>query len=248
MVLIRAEDSDSPLASLETSGELNFVEEDSVEAFPNGEAEFIALSGVRTLAILVTPTCRLAEDHWLFSPLLDLKDNPQVKRDTLFSTSGGYSDLFGIYPIPKTKVDTSFVSFHNVVSVPSQPFRKAGEANRLSTLGKEAQDLLAGKFAEFGGRGWGYSRTDTIENEGYYRCRICVKYYGLDHKTIYLRKGDHPPECPNCKAVRTSESWELLLKHKKSRKPSETESSAAAEHQDEGRLQKLFKKLKPWGR
>ena len=186
-----------------------------VRAFPDQAPEMCVLSVVRTPAILMTPTCDLAEDYWLFSPLRSVAANPEINRNTLHSTSKGYGDLFGIYSHPTGKFEESFISFHDLVSVPSEPFRFYPQS-RIINLSKEAQHFLADKFARFGGRGWGYASNEKVENAGYYRCRVCSRYYGLPDKVVYLKAGDFPPTCENCSAIGQRGSWELLLKHKKS--------------------------------
>jgi hypothetical protein len=166
--------------------------------------------------MLLTPTCHLTQDFWLFSPLRSVAVNAEIKRSTLFSTSKGYGDLVGVHAHPAGVFEESFVSFHDLISVPSEPFRYFADT-RIVNLSKEAQDLVSDKFARFGGRGWGYNPSESVEQEGYYRCKVCTRYYGLTDRVVYLRAGDHPPKCKNCSALNQAPQWELLIKHKKSK-------------------------------
>jgi hypothetical protein len=76
---------------------------------------------------------------------------------------------------------------------------------------------LEDKLALFLSRGWGYAPYEKVETSGFYRCRICTRYYGLTENIVHLNAGDHPPGCRNCSAIKQKTSWELLLKHKRSR-------------------------------
>jgi len=192
------------------------MSETDVEAFPDGASEQCVLPVVRVPAMLLTPTCDLREDYWLFSPLRNVADNPKIVRRTLHSTTKGYSDIFGIYAHPAGKLEESFINFHDIVSVPSEPFRIFHES-RIANLSKESQQFLEDKLARFLSRGWGFATHEKVEEDGFYRCRICARYYGLDTDPVYLKAGEKPPECKNCSSTKQNSSWELLLKHKRSR-------------------------------
>jgi hypothetical protein len=156
----------------------------------------------------------LREDYWLFSPLHSVAANTKLDRKVLHSTSSGYADVFGIYP---TKLfEESFISFHDVISVPSEPFQ-IFLTSRLANLSKESQNLLEDKFSRFLSRGWGYAPHEKVEQDGFYRCRNCRRFYGLAESTVYLVAGSHPPKCENCSATKQTASWELLVKHKRSK-------------------------------
>jgi len=219
LLLLRPAGDDRPVLSPEDEADIEFASETEVQAFPNGAPELCVLPVFRTPAILLTPTCDLPQqDFWLFSPLRSVAANSAINRNTLHSTSKGYGDLFGVYAHPEGTFEESFVSFHDLISVPSEPFRYYPQT-RVVNLSKEAQHLLADKFARFVGRGWGYAPDERVEKTGYYRCRICSRYYGLPDKVVFLSAGDFPPPCENCSAIGQNGSWELLLKHKNSTPP-----------------------------
>jgi hypothetical protein len=212
LTLLRPQDEDRPLIDLDDECDKILVSETDVQAFPEGAPEHCVLSVVRTPAILLTPTCNLREDWWIFSPLHSLAANPHVNRNTLHSTTGGYQDTFGVYAHPKGDFEESFVTFHDLISVPAEPFR-FHRTSRVINLSKESQNFFEEKLARFLSRGWGYAPDEEVETEGFYRCRACIRYYGLEDATVFLKRGEHPPKCKYCKRGQ----WELLLKHKKSR-------------------------------
>jgi len=216
LTLVRPVDEDRPLTSIEESVEVAFQSETDVTAFRDGATEQCVLPVVRTLAMLATPTCDLSgEDYWLFIPLRSVETYPEIKRSTLHSTSKGYGNLFGIYA-NRGVFEESFVNFHDLVSVPSEPFRHFPES-RIANLSKQSQSFLQDKLARFLSRGWGYAPHEKVEISGFYRCRGCMLYYGLPESDVYLNAGDNPPKCKNCSAIKRESSWELLVKHKRSR-------------------------------
>jgi len=216
LTLIRPQNEDRPLASVNESVEVVFVSETDVQAFPENVPEQCVVPVVKVPAVLLTPTCNLREDYWLFSPLHSVAANTSVNRRVLHSTTKGYADLFGIYAHPKGLFEESFISFHDVVSVPSEPFRHYQES-RVISLSKESQRFLEDKLARFLSRGWGYAPHEKVETAGFYQCKICTRYYGLPEIVVFLNAGDHPPKCRNCDAIKQTASWELLQKHKRSR-------------------------------
>jgi hypothetical protein len=196
-----------------------FANETDVQAFPKGSTEQCVLPVVRVPAMLVTPTCNLSEDYWLFTPLRSVAAHSKINRTTLHSTTKGYGDVFGIYQ--HSQFEESYISFHDLVSVPAEPFRYFRQS-RIANLSKEAQRFLEDKAARFLSRGWGYASHEKVEIAGFYRCKTCVRYYGLEDKIVYLNAGDHPPKCRNCAAAKQAGAWELLLKHKRSKQIEQT--------------------------
>jgi hypothetical protein len=223
LTLVRPSHENRPLKSLEEP-EVMFISETDVDAFPDERPEYCVLPVHRAPAILLTPTCNLSEDYWLFSPLHAVSAHPTIDRKALHSTSKGYADLFGIYA--NSLFEESFISFHDVISVPSEPFR-IFLTSRLVNLSKESQNLLEDKFSRFLSRGWGYAPHEKVEQDGFYRCRNCKRFYGLADLTVYLAAGSHPPKCENCSATKQSASWELLVKHKRSKALDKTAPSAS---------------------
>jgi hypothetical protein len=217
LTLLRPAAADRPIISLDEACEMEFVSEADVNAFQNGATEHCILPVRRTPAILLTPSCDLSEDYWLFSPLRAVVDQPKMNRGTLHSTTKGYGDMFGIYAHPQQLFDESYTSFHDIFSVPSEPFR-IFSTSRIANLSKESQSFLEDKLARFLSRGWGYAPHEKVETSGFYRCRLCFKYYGLPDTTIHLEAGTNPPTCKNCAATKQQGSWELLVKHKRSKK------------------------------
>lgn len=216
LTLLRKEDDDQPVASID-EGELFFVAETDVKAFPDGRPEQCVLPILRLPAMLLTPTCYLSrEDYWLFSPLYSVAAHTTVDRKVLHSQTKGYGDLFGVYASPVGIGEDSYVNFHDLTSVPSEPFRHYQES-RIATLSKTAQNFLEDKLARFLARGWGYAPQEKVEQSGFYRCRICSRYHGLPDVTIFLNAGDRPPRCENCAAIKMAASWVLLEKHKRSK-------------------------------
>jgi hypothetical protein len=214
LTLLRKENDDQPVASID-EGELFFVAETEVEAFPEGRPEQCVLPILRLPAMLLTPTCNLSsEDYWLFSPLHSLDSHANVDRKMLHSTTKGYANLFGVYA--SAVFDEALVNFHDLVSVPSEPFRHYQDS-RIATLSKTSQNFLEDKLARFLSRGWGYAPHEKVEKTGFYRCKICTKYYGLADVTVFLNAGDRPPRCENCTAIKITPSWVLLEKHKRSK-------------------------------
>jgi hypothetical protein len=216
LTLVRSVGENRPLASIGEPGEVEFVSETDIDAFPDGSPEQCVLPVLSTPAMLLTPTCNLSEDYWLFSPLFAVAAQTKMNRKTLHSTSGGYTDAFGIYAHPNGLFEESFTTFHDITSVPSEPFR-IFLTSRIANLSKESQNLLEDKFARFLSRGWGYAPHEKVEQDGFYRCRNCRRFYGLPNVTVYLTAGSHPPKCESCTAIKERESWELLVKHKRSK-------------------------------
>ena len=204
------------MSALDEPVEVAFVNETDVTAFPDDRPEYCVLPVRRVPALLLTPTCNLKEDYWLFAPLRAVAAHSAIQSKVLHSTTSGYADLFGIYAYPGGTFEESFVSFHDTFHVPSEPFR-IFLTSRVANLSKEASNLLEDKFARFLSRGWGYAPHEKVEQDGFYRCRNCSKYYGLENNTVYLIAETHPPKCQNCVAVKKTGSWELLMKHKRSK-------------------------------
>jgi hypothetical protein len=212
LTLVRPTDEDRPLKSIDEQVDMQFVSETDVRAFPNSGRELCVLPVVRVLAVLLTPTCDLGEDRWLFSPLRRVADYPQINRGTLHSSTKGYGDMLGVYVHPGGAFDESFVNFHDIVSVPSEQFRYFTQS-RIANLSKEAQQSLEDKLARFLSRGWGFAPGEKVETAGYYKCRACARYYGVPERIVYLKVGESPPKCKIC----SRGQWEMLLKHKKSK-------------------------------
>ena len=212
LTLVRPTADDRPVTDLDEEVEVKFVNETDVAAFPEaGVPELCIIPVVRALAVVLTPTCDLHEDRWLFSPLRRVADQPKINHGTLHSTSKGYGDAFGIYA--RTGLfDESYISFHDMISIPSEPFRYFRQS-RVANLTRESQRFLEEKLARFLSRGWGFAPGDKVGSDGYYKCRLCSHYYGLPERIISLKAGDSPPKCKTCGRGQ----WEILLKHKKSK-------------------------------
>ena len=217
--VLRKPGEDNPLSFHDIAGaDLEIIPESVVDSFSPGVEELCVVPVVRTLGMLMTPTCELAgDDFWLFAPLRSLVSNPDVKPNVLFGDAP-YVNLFGIYDHPKGIFEQSFVAFNDAVPVLSDPFRDPRQM-RVANLGREAQDYLAEKFGEYFGRSWGFNDKEKVEPTGYYRCRRCSNYYGLQDAVVEVSKGNNPPTCPACKSIRKAAQWQVLLPHKKSKQP-----------------------------
>jgi hypothetical protein len=210
LVLVRSHPSRMLIADLQ-AGTVEAVRELAASDPFDNQPEYVIVSAVRSLAVLMTPTCDLDKDDLLVSPAHYVEGSGY---DVGNLKSGKYSTLFWL-PLhehfPECFVDVSDLRPVRCESIDLH--------NRLASLTREAQNLLLEKFMKGMGRKWGHAKGETIEpleknQTGSYRCYRCN-----DHDiTIPQEKftaGAEYPACPNCDKIGKESQWYPLLKHRK---------------------------------
>lgn len=180
------------------------------------QSEKILCDAYRSAAVLITPTCSLEKNStWTFSPIQLLSGEPDMARSTLFATPG-YLGFFGLPRNGSFVEEDAFVDFSFTVSVP----RDHSPLNsRVLSLGREASLRLGTKLANFFGRDWGYAENERVEEDGFYRCRLCAMTYSVPVDEVALKKGDKAPKCAQCQSRGRRESWAKLLQPKQKNLP-----------------------------
>jgi hypothetical protein len=177
--------------------------------------EYVIVSAVRALAILMTATCDLVEDGadtWVVCPVNAVEGSGY---DTGNLKAGKYSNLFWLPAydhFPDAFVDLSDLRQITRESIDLD--------NRLASLIPEKQNALADKFVLAMGRSWGYEEGDLVPpiqkyETGKYNCLNCNKY-DIEYRVYSLASGSKFPECPNCKKIGKAAQWHPLFKHRKS--------------------------------
>jgi hypothetical protein len=213
LVLIRQQHHRLPIEHLEP-GETLLVDERAVnDAFELG-SEYAAVSVIRALAILATPTCDLDQPDgvWMVWPIRPIEGSG-VDEGNL--NAGKIANL---YRVPDHEYfDSAFIDLTDIRPVRPQQLPLK---NRIASTTREAQNEILQRFHSAMGRIWGYAEGEIIEalskyETGTFRCAQCNRY-DIEVSQKSLKAGSQAPECPNCKKIGKSAQWYPLTKHRKS--------------------------------
>ena len=210
LVVLRTSRSHAPL-TLPLAGDLEVMREGAVNAFAGGAAESVVVSAIRGMAVLITQTCDLADsENWLVCVVRTVQGS-EVDRGNLFADK--YSDLFGLPQHPNAYFGESYIDLTDI-----RPIRRETVelAERIVSLTRAAQNALTEKLALAFSRRWGFAPGDEVLVGGKYRCNRCNNYHGVENPDQEFKVGERFPECQNCKKIRKTAAWYLLVEHKKS--------------------------------
>ena len=199
-------------------GPVNLVDElVPADAFDHG-FEYAAVAVIRSMAMLVTPTCDLdgiadVGGTWIVWPIRPFKDSGLDRGNLL---AGKYQNL---YALPEHRhFDESFVDVTDMRPVRPQHFPAR---SRIASTTRIAQGEMLEKSSAAFGRVWGYAHGEKIEppskrETGRFRCARCNLYDIVLPEPITLKPGDEAPECENCKKIGKAAQWYPLTQHRKS--------------------------------
>ena len=127
--------------------------------------EFVSVSCVRTIAVLMTQTCDLVRNEvWAVAPLEPLDES--IDRGNLYG--GKYKKYF---PFPKHQhFDESMIDITDLRSIRQE---NVGLGNRIASLKMPIQQLLSDRFLHAMGRRWGHAKDEEVPKDGKYRCLGC---------------------------------------------------------------------------
>jgi hypothetical protein len=195
-------------------GEATLVDERALnDAFDQGP-EYAAVSVIRGMAMILTPTCDIPGNDslsvWPIRPI----EGSDLDEGNL--NAGKYANLVRL---PDHKYfDGAFIDLTDIRSVRPSHFPLK---NRIASVTREAQNEIVERFQGAYGRVWGYETGETIEplgrNEtGTFRCARCNQFDGITVPQIPLKPGASAPDCDNCRKIGKRPQWYPLIKHKKS--------------------------------
>lgn len=171
------------------------------DAFDQGE--YVAVSAIRSAAMILTQTCDLEKkDEYLVCQLEPVEGS---KVDLGNLRAGKYATLFGV---PENDyLAEAFIDVTDLRPVRCEAVRLE---DRILSLSAEQQLGLSRKLSRALGREWGYAPGDSAPEAGKYRCLWCAKF-DVQLTEITVAKGDTLPECETCKQSRKQAQWYPLL-------------------------------------
>jgi len=210
LVLVRSHPNRIRIADLQ-AGTVEAVRELAASNPFDNQPEYVIVSAVRSIAILMTPTCDLDKEDWLVSPAHYVEGSGY---DLGNLKAGKFSTLFWLPEhehFPECYVDISDM----------RPVRKESLDlhNRLAALSRETQAALLEKFVKSMGRKWGHAKDEVVEplernQTGAYRCYRCNDH-DITVPQEKFQAGTTYPTCPNCDKIGKEAQWYPLLKHRK---------------------------------
>jgi hypothetical protein len=198
------------------SGNVRLVPEQSVDAFPEGESEYVVVSARRGMAMVVTQTCTIARSENLLVCPIYATEGAELNVGLLFSSNwrNSYVSLFGLPPHPYFDSD-HYVDLGDVRSVYSGGIRVA---DRIASLSLNAQYRLNDKMAWMFTREWGFAEGEQVPSDGKYRCRRCIRFLEVPVVERTFKKGDIFEACPVCGPFNHHSQWYQLEVPKKKKK------------------------------
>ena len=210
LVLVRSHPNRMPIAGLQ-AGTVEAVRELAASNPFDNQPEYIIVSGVRALAVLMTPTCDLDKDDLLVSPAHNVEGSGY---DLGNLKAGKYSTLFWL---PQHEhFPEAFIDISDLRPVRSEAIDLH---NRIASMNREAQNLLLDKFLKGMGRKWGHAEGETVEpleknQNGSYRCHRCNDH-DVPVPQEKFEPGSSYPACPNCEKIGKEAQWYPLLRYRK---------------------------------
>lgn len=165
-------------------------------------AEYVGVSSVRTIAVLMTQTCDLGRnDFWEIAPLEPL-DEATIDRGNLYA--GKYKKFF---PFPKhAHFEESIINITELHAIRPE---NVGLGNRVASLKMSTQQLLSDRFLHAMGRRWGHAEYEEVPKDGKYRCLGCNDFDMPPTETT-VKKGEQFPVCKRCEKIKRPTQWYLL--------------------------------------
>lgn len=159
------------------------------------EAEYVMVSAVRSLAVLMTPTCDLVDtEDWLVCPLHHVAGS---ELDVGNLRAGKYMHLMWL---PKhDHYEEAYIDLSD-----HRPIRKASVdlSNRLASMTRDARNELVNRYVSAMGRNWGFDAGEAVppkgkHETGKFRCARCLNH-DIAIKEIEVNPGESFPECEGC--------------------------------------------------
>lgn len=205
LVILRTPGTRTHLQDLAPGGVEAVREAVLADAFD--QPEYVAVSALRSPAMIMTQTCDLdKKDEYIICQLEPVEGS---KIDTGNLRAGKYATLFNI-------PENDYLAEMYIDVTDLRPVRREAILlkNRILALSAEQQLELSRKLSRALGREWGYAPGDLAPQEGKYRCLWCAKF-DVQITEITVAKDEALPECETCKQSRKRAQWYPLLPLKK---------------------------------
>lgn len=184
----------------------------TTDAFRHG-SEYVVVSAVRSMAVLMTATCDLVDtEQWLVCPLHRVKNSGYDEGNL---RAGKYATLYLL--AENDRFPSAFIDLSDLRPIRS---KSIDLNNRVASITRDGQNDLVERFVKAMGRNWGHAPGDTVEPPGKYqtgrfRCARCNQYdVPITESTFEV--GSKFPVCTACEKINKAAQWYPLSKHRKS--------------------------------
>jgi hypothetical protein len=174
--------------------------------------EYVVVSAVRGIAVLMTATCDLVDtEDWVVAPAYEVAGSGYNEGNLI---AGRYRNLFYL-PVHE-HFSAVYVDLSDL-----RPIRRAAVDldNRLASMTRATQSELIERWVRSMGRKWGFDQTDIVQppgkrETGRYRRHKCNEFDIPAHEHTF-DTGKPFPDCEPCSKINKTPQWYPLQKHRK---------------------------------